>query len=72
MRCTIRVMEVSDLDEAVRVWQAANIARGKHPSPGRVAKVVEKLQEPTAVSYVAASDAGTAWLQQSHAHDAHV
>jgi L-amino acid N-acyltransferase YncA len=46
MRCTIRVMEASDLDEAVRVWQAANIARGKHPSPGRVARVVEKLQEP--------------------------
>jgi ribosomal protein S18 acetylase RimI-like enzyme len=51
-------MEASDLDGAVRVWQAANIARGKHPSPGRVARVVEKLQEPTAVSYVAASDAG--------------
>lgn len=51
-------MEASDLDGAVRVWQAANIARGKHPSPERVARVVQKLQEPTAVPYVAASDTG--------------
>jgi ribosomal protein S18 acetylase RimI-like enzyme len=51
-------MEASDLDGAVRVWQAANTARGKHPSPERVTRVVEKLQEPTAVPYVAASDAG--------------
>jgi hypothetical protein len=58
MHCAIRVMEASDLDGAVRVWQAANIARGKHPSPERVARVAQKLQEPTAVPYVAASDAG--------------
>jgi len=51
-------MEASDLDGAVRVWQAANIARGKHTPAERVARVVEKLQEPTAVPYVAASDAG--------------
>jgi hypothetical protein len=54
----LRVMEASDLDGAVRVWQAANIARGKHPRPERVARVVEKLQEPTAVPYVAAGTAG--------------
>jgi ribosomal protein S18 acetylase RimI-like enzyme len=54
----LRVMEASDLDGAVRVWQAANIARGKRPSAERVARVVEKLQEPTAMPYVAASDAG--------------
>jgi ribosomal protein S18 acetylase RimI-like enzyme len=54
----LRVMSASDLDGAVRVWQAANIARGKRPSPERVARVVEKLQEPTAVPYVAASDTG--------------
>jgi ribosomal protein S18 acetylase RimI-like enzyme len=53
-----RVMAASDLDGVVRVWQAANIARGKRPSPERVARVVEKLQEPTAVPYVAASDTG--------------
>lgn len=47
-------METSDLDGALRVWQAANIARGKRPNPERVARVVEKLQEPTAVPYVAA------------------
>jgi predicted N-acetyltransferase YhbS len=51
-------MEASDFDGAVQVWQAANIARGKRPSPERVARVVEKLQEPTAVPYVAASDTG--------------
>jgi ribosomal protein S18 acetylase RimI-like enzyme len=51
----LRVMAVSDLDGAVRVWQVANIARGKRPSPERVARVVEKLQEPTAAPYVAAS-----------------
>jgi ribosomal protein S18 acetylase RimI-like enzyme len=54
----LRVMAASDLDGAVRVWQAANIARGKRPSPERVARVVEKLQEPTAVPYVAVSDTG--------------
>jgi hypothetical protein len=58
MRCAIRVMEASDLDGAVRVWQAANIARGKRPSPSAFARVVEKLQEPTAVPYVATSDVG--------------
>jgi len=51
-------MEVYDLDGAVQVWQAANIARGKRPSPERVARVVEKLAEPTAGPYIAASDAG--------------
>jgi len=54
----LRVMEASDLDGAVRVWQAANIARGKHPSDERVARVAQKLQEPTTMPYVAASDAG--------------
>lgn len=51
-------MEACDLDGAVRVWQAANIARGKHPSPERAVRVVKKLREPTAAPYVAASDAG--------------
>jgi ribosomal protein S18 acetylase RimI-like enzyme len=54
----VRAMEASDLDGAVRVWQAANIARGKPPSPERVVSVVEKLREPIAMPYVAASDAG--------------
>jgi ribosomal protein S18 acetylase RimI-like enzyme len=52
----LRVMRASDFDGALRVWRVANIARGKYPSPERVARVVEKLQEPTAVPYVAASD----------------
>ena len=68
----LRVMEASDLGEAVRVWQAANIARENAPSPARVARVVEKLQEPTATPYVAASDAGIigmALLEPSRAED---
>jgi ribosomal protein S18 acetylase RimI-like enzyme len=54
----LRMLGASDLDGAVRVWQAANIARGKRPGPERVARVAQKLQAPTAVSYVAASGAG--------------
>jgi ribosomal protein S18 acetylase RimI-like enzyme len=55
-------METSDIDGAVRVWQAANIARGKRPSPERVARVAQKLQEPTAVPYVAIGEAGVAGM----------
>jgi ribosomal protein S18 acetylase RimI-like enzyme len=68
----LRVMEASDLDGALRVWQAANIARGKRPSPERVTRVIEKLQEPTAVPYVAAHDAsivGMALLEPYRAND---
>lgn len=68
----LRVMEASDLDGAVRVWQAANSARGKRPSPERVARVVEKLREPKAVPYVAASDVaivGMALLEPCRADD---
>jgi ribosomal protein S18 acetylase RimI-like enzyme len=68
----LRVMRGSDLDGALRVWRAANMARGKSPSPERVARVVEKLQEPTAVSYVAANDddiMGMALLEPCRAND---
>jgi ribosomal protein S18 acetylase RimI-like enzyme len=68
----LRVMEASDLDGAVRVWQAANIARGKHPGPERIARVAQKLQEPTAAPYVASSDAsivGMALLEPCRADD---
>jgi ribosomal protein S18 acetylase RimI-like enzyme len=51
-------MGAPDLDGAVRVWQAANIARKKHPGPERVARVVEKLREPGALPYVAAGHTG--------------
>ncbi len=51
-------MEASDLDGAVRVWQAANVARGKRPGLERIARVAEKLQDPTAAPYVAAGAAG--------------
>jgi hypothetical protein len=37
----LRVMEASDLDGAVQVWRATNIARGKRPCPERVVRVVE-------------------------------
>lgn len=65
-------MESPDLDGAVRVWQTANAARGKHPNPERIARVVEKLQEATAVPYVAASNAdivGMALLEPCRAED---
>jgi len=68
----LRIMEASDLNGAVRVWRAANIARGKRPSPERVARVVEKLQEPMAVSCSAAYDAdvvGMALLEPYRADD---
>ncbi len=71
-RIDLRVMEASDLDGAVRVWQAANIARGKRPSTERVTRVVEKLQEPTAAPYVAASDTsivGMALLEPCRSDD---
>jgi ribosomal protein S18 acetylase RimI-like enzyme len=50
----LRVMRTGDLPGAVAAWHAANIARGKPPTPQRVARVIEKLQEPDALPYVAA------------------
>jgi GNAT superfamily N-acetyltransferase len=50
----LRFMRRGDLPGAVAVWHAANIARGKPPTPQRVARVIEKLQEPDALPYVAA------------------
>jgi GNAT superfamily N-acetyltransferase len=38
----------------VAAWHAANIARGKPPTSQRVARIIEKLQEPDALPYVAA------------------
>ena len=46
-------MGTADLPGAVAAWQAANIARGKPPTPERVARVIENLQEPEAMAYVA-------------------
>jgi ribosomal protein S18 acetylase RimI-like enzyme len=46
-----------DLDAAVRVWQLANLARGKVPDENRRARVRTKLTEPDALAVVAA-DAG--------------
>jgi hypothetical protein len=51
----LRAMRTGDLPGAVAVWHAANIARrGKPPTPQRVARIIEKLQEPDALPYVAA------------------
>jgi ribosomal protein S18 acetylase RimI-like enzyme len=47
-------MRTGDLPGAVAAWHAANIARGKPPTPQRVARITEKLQEPDALTYVAA------------------
>jgi ribosomal protein S18 acetylase RimI-like enzyme len=50
----LRVMRMGDLPGTVAAWHAANIARGKPPTPQRVARIIEKLQEPDALPYVAA------------------
>ena len=46
-------MRTGNLPGAVAAWHAATIARGKPPTPQRVARIIEKLQEPDA-AYVAA------------------
>ena len=47
-------MRTGDLHGAVAAWHAANIARGKTPTPQRVARIIGKLQEPDALPYIAA------------------
>lgn len=54
MSLEIRTMRTIDLDGAVRVWQLANIERGKSSAPERVAGVIDKLRAPSATAYVAA------------------
>ncbi|QQS00216.1 MAG: GNAT family N-acetyltransferase [Austwickia sp.] len=56
MTTDIRVMRTGDLDGAVRVWRAANLARDKPPSAERVTRIIEKLNESSAIVYVAAED----------------
>jgi hypothetical protein len=50
----LRAMRIRDLPGVVAAWHAANIARGKPPTPQHVARIIEKLQEPDALPYVAA------------------
>lgn len=42
----------------MRVWQAANLARGLKPSPARVERVRDKLRASDALLVVARSDGG--------------
>lgn len=45
----IAVAQPEDLAAAVKVWEAANLARGINPSTGRVERVREKLAASEAV-----------------------
>lgn len=50
---TTRLAESTDHDDAVAVWRAANIARGRPPEAARVDRVRAKLGEPDAIVIVA-------------------
>jgi GNAT superfamily N-acetyltransferase len=50
----LRVMRTGDLPGAVGAGPPANQPPGKPPTPQRVARIIEKLQEPDALAYVAA------------------
>jgi ribosomal protein S18 acetylase RimI-like enzyme len=54
----VRLMRAQELDTTVAVWQTANIARGKAPAGERVARVREKLLDPTSGTYVAVATSG--------------
>jgi ribosomal protein S18 acetylase RimI-like enzyme len=49
-------MRADELDDAIGVWFAANVARGQPPTAARVARVRTKLTEPGAIVLVAAED----------------
>ncbi|MEU4603008.1 GNAT family N-acetyltransferase [Kribbella sp. NPDC023972] len=50
---TIRRAERTELAGALRVWRAANEARGKLPDAARIKRVQEKLTDPVALPVVA-------------------
>ncbi|WP_329249177.1 GNAT family N-acetyltransferase [Actinoallomurus sp. NBC_01490] len=50
---TTRLAESTDHDDAVAVWRAANVARGRPPEAARVDRVRAKLGEPDAIVIVA-------------------
>jgi ribosomal protein S18 acetylase RimI-like enzyme len=52
----IRTARQEDHSAAIRVWQAANVARGVVPSRQRVDRVCQKLSEPDAVVLVGCVD----------------
>ena len=49
----IRSMRPDDLDDAVRVWREANVARGAPHGPERTARIREKVSAPDALAFVA-------------------
>src|SRR5262245_16811196 len=53
MTLVVRRAAPQDLEAALDVWQAANEARGRAPSPARVERVREKLRAPDAVVVIA-------------------
>jgi GNAT superfamily N-acetyltransferase len=46
----------AESEAALRVWQLANTARGKAPTPARIARVREKLANPSALILLARKD----------------
>src|SRR4051812_48255775 len=46
-------MRAGQIDAAVNVWRAANIAPGAPPGPARTARVHAKLSAPDALAFVA-------------------
>jgi len=56
VRIDVSAATGDDQEPAVRVWQAANLARGLKPSPARVERVREKLRASDALLVVARSD----------------
>jgi ribosomal protein S18 acetylase RimI-like enzyme len=53
MVLVVRQASTADLSPASAVWQAANVARGRPPSPQRIERVRQKLAEHGAVVLVA-------------------
>jgi GNAT superfamily N-acetyltransferase len=56
--CDVGQARIEELDAAVRVWSAAQVARGLDPGPERVARVHQKLADAAACVVVARSSAG--------------
>jgi ribosomal protein S18 acetylase RimI-like enzyme len=67
-----RIAAPADLEPAVQIWQEANIARGKIPSPERIVRVRAKLTDRFALVIVAVDDVdpvGMALAEPGRDHD---
>jgi len=55
---TVRAGSSRERSDALKVWRSANEARGLAPTSARIARVEQKLAEPTAYLVVACDDEG--------------